>query len=265
MSDDDRSPSRSTPSLHLAIRCLDLTSLDGDETKEQVVELCDRAVGPGPEDSSIPSVAAVVLYPSMVSVAANELAGSGVRVASVAGFPEADGPLENRLAEIRRAVADGADEIDIVLNRPLFESGRADEAAEEIRRAKVAAGSSTLKVILETGELGSADRIREASVLAMGAGAQFLKSSTGKVGTGATPEAAVTMMEAARDFHRETETAVGIKVSGGVRTAEQALTYLDLLESKLGADWLTPERFRIGASSLLDDLVARVLKDRSAG
>ena len=264
MSEDPSTPS-TTPSLHLAIRCLDLTSLEGNETKEQVVELCERAIRPDPEDPSIPSVAAVVLYPSMVSVAANELGGSGVRIASVAGFPAAEGPLEERLAEIRRAVADGADEVDIVLKRPLFLSGRVKEAAEEIRLAREAAGSSTLKVILETGALQTAERIRDAATIAMKAGAQFIKSSTGKVRAGVTLDAALVMMEAARDFHRETGTAVGIKVSGGVRTSTQAISYVDLLESTLGPDWRTPELFRIGASSLLYELVNHARVERSDG
>jgi deoxyribose-phosphate aldolase len=254
---EGRSLSSTSPSLDLAIRCIDLTSLDGEETKEQVLELCDRAVRPDPEDASIPSVAAVVLYASKVSVAADRLGGTGVLVASVAGFPGAEGRLEDRLAEIRRAVADGADEVDIVLNRPLFLAGSTQEAAEEIRRAREAAGSSTLKVILETGELQTSERIREAAMVAMQAGAQFIKSSTGKVASGVTPESALVMMEAARDFQRETGAVVGIKVSGGVRTAQQAMRYLDLLESTLGPEWLTPDRFRIGASSLLDDIVTR--------
>ena len=244
-----------TPSFDLAIRCLDLTSLDGDETPEQVGQLCERALHPDPKDETTPSVAAVVLYPAMVKVAADLLQGTDVRVASVAGFPRAEGTLEARLVEVRRAVEDGADEVDVVMNRPLFLTDRV-EAAEEIRRAKEAAGPATLKVILEAGELETPARIREASLLAMAAGADFLKSSTGKVGSGVSPEAALVMMGAVRDFHRDNGTPVGIKVSGGVRTAEQAIAYLHQAEVTLGPDWLTPERFRIGASGLLGDLVA---------
>ncbi len=250
-----------TTSLELAIRCLDLTSLDGDETPEQIAKLCDRALRPDPDNAEIPSVAAVVLYPALVNDAASRLRDTKVRVASVAGFPSAEGPLEDRLAEIRGAVEDGADEVDIVLNLPLFLSDPA-EAAEEIRRAKEATGSLTLKVILETGLLETPERIREAALLAMSAGADFLKSSTGKVGPGVSPEAAMVMMETARDFHRDNGTAVGIKVSGGVRTAEQALTYLQMLEDTLGPEWLTPARFRIGASSLLAELVTRARAER---
>jgi deoxyribose-phosphate aldolase len=259
----DLSPSNATPSSHLAVRCLDLTSLDGDETEERIRALCDRAVQPDPNDPEIPSVAAVVLYPAKVAEAAGRLAGTAVKVASVAGFPSAEGPLEVRLAEIRRAVEDGAAEIDIVLNRPLFLSGRTDEARVEIRRAKEAAGSATLKVILETGKLESPARIRDAAMLAMTSGADFIKTSTGKVGTGATIAGAKAMMEAAGEFHGDTGIGVGIKVSGGVRTAEQAMDYLELLEDTLGSAWLTPDRFRIGASALLDDLVVGMRAERS--
>ena len=263
MSQGLASSSSATPSFHLAIRCLDLTSLDGEETEEQVVALCDRAVRPDPNDPEVPAVAAVVLYPGMVRVAARRLRGTGVKVASVAGFPSAEGPLDVRLAEIRRAVEDGADEIDIVLNRRLFLAGGTEEAQTEIRRAKEAAGPATLKVILETGKLESPARIRDAAMLAMTSGANFLKTSTGKVGTGATLAAAMAMMAAAGEFHGDTGIAVGVKVSGGVRTSEQAMSYLELAEDTLGATWLTPDRYRIGASALLGDLVARLRAERS--
>jgi deoxyribose-phosphate aldolase len=261
-------PSRAhpiAPALELAIRCLDLTSLEGSETQEQVRSLCEKAVRPAPNDPDVPSVAAVVLYPAMVLEAVERLKGTGVKVASVAGFPIADAPLDDRLEEIRGAVRSGADEIDIVLNRALFLSGRGAEAAEEITRAKEASGSALLKVILETGELGSVERITEASSLAMSAGAEFLKTSTGKVGEGATEAAAWAMMEEVRAFHMETDRAVGVKISGGVRQTEQALRYEELVEQTLGLDWLTPERFRIGASSLLDDLVEGLRRARSIG
>jgi deoxyribose-phosphate aldolase len=251
-----------TSSLHLAIRCLDLTSLEGTETSAQIAALCDRAIRPDPENHETPSVAAVVVYPPFVSIAAERLRGTGVKVATVIGFPVPTEPLPKRLAEIHAALDAGADEIDIVLNREAFLSGRKEEAGEEISKSKEAAGSAPLKVILETGELASEERIRKAAMLAMSAGADFLKSSTGKVGTGATPEAALAMMEAVRGFHEQGGRAVGVKLSGGIRTTDQALGYIEMLEEKLGPDWLTPERFRIGASALLDDLVARL---RAAG
>ena len=250
--------------LDLAIRCMDLTTLEGADTPGKVVAVCAKAVRPDPTDATIPSVAAVVIYPALVPVAAGQLKGTGVHVASVAGaFPSGLGPLDERLAEIRDAVQMGADEIDIVLNRSAFLSGRYRQAFEEIAASKEACGATTLKVILETGELGSFDQVRRASVLAMAAGADFIKSSTGKIGVGATPPAALCMMEAARDFFHETGRRVGVKVAGGVRQSKQAIHYLVLVYETLGADWMTPDRFRIGASSLLNDVLMQIHKERS--
>jgi deoxyribose-phosphate aldolase len=187
-----------------------------------------------------------------------------VHVASVAGgFPAGLGPLEARLQEIRDVVAMGADEVDIVLNRSLFLGGRYQQAFEELLAAREAAGSAHLKVILETGELGSYDRVRQASVLAMAAGADFIKTSTGKIGVSATLASGLCMMEAARDFHGDTGRAVGIKVAGGVRKAKDAIRYLVVLHETLGQDWMTPDRFRIGASSLLNDLLMQIGKERT--
>jgi len=250
--------------LDLAIRCMDLTTLEGADTPGKIVAVCAKAVRPDPMDATIPSVAAVVIYPALVPVAAGQLKGTGVHVASVAGaFPSGLGPLDERLAEIRDSVQMGADEIDIVLNRSAFLSGRYRQAFEEIAASKEACGATTLKVILETGELGSYDQVRRASVLAMAAGADFIKSSTGKIGVGATPPAALCMMEAARDFFHETGRRVGVKVAGGVRQSKQAIHYLVLVYETLGADWMTPDRFRIGASSLLNDVLMQIHKERS--
>jgi deoxyribose-phosphate aldolase len=250
--------------LDLAIRSMDLTTLEGSDTVGKVVALCAKAVRPSPLDPSIPPVAAVCLYPQLVPVALEHLEGTGVRVASVAGgFPSGLGPLDARLREIRDVIEARVDEIDIVLNRSLFLGGRYAQAYEELVAAREVAGSTHLKVILETGELGSYDRVRQASVLAMCAGADFIKTSTGKIGTSATLPVALCMMEAARDFHRETGREVGIKVAGGVRTAKQAIHYLVLLYETLGADWMTPERFRIGASSLLNDVLMQIDKERT--
>jgi deoxyribose-phosphate aldolase len=220
-------------------------------------------VRPDPGDPEVPGVAAVVLYPPLVAMAAERLKGTGVRVATVIGFPAPAEPLAKRLAEIHAALDAGADEIDIVLDREAFLAGRKEEAGEQISRAKEAAGPAILKVILETGELGSGERIREAAMLAMSSGADFLKSSTGKTGTGATPEAALAMMEAVRGFHEQGGRAVGVKLSGGIRTTGQAMGYLEMLRETLGEDWLTPDRFRIGASALLDDLVASSRRARA--
>jgi deoxyribose-phosphate aldolase len=250
--------------LDLAVRCIDLTTLEGADTVGKIVALCAKAVRPDPIDPSIPSVAAVCLYPQLVPVAVEQLKGTGVHVASVAGaFPAGLGPLDARLAEIRDVVAAGAHEVDIVLNRSLFLGGRYGQAFEELAAAREAAGTVHLKTILEVGELGSYDRIRQASVLAMAAGADFIKTSTGKIGTGATLPAALCMMEAVRDFHRETGRAVGLKVAGGVRASKQSIQYLALVYETLGPDWLTPDRFRIGASSLLNDVLMQIQKERT--
>lgn len=250
--------------LDLAIRCMDLTTLEGTDTTGKIVAMCAKAVRPNPLDASIPSVAAVCLYPQLVPVAVAQLRNTGVHVASVAGaFPSGLGPLDARLREIGDVVAMGADEVDIVLNRSLFLGGRYAEAFEELVAARDAAGAAHLKVILETGELGSYDRIRQASMLAMAAGADFIKTSTGKIGVNATLPAALCMEEAVRDFVRDTGRAVGIKVAGGIRRSKQAIQYLVVLHETLGPDWLTPARFRIGASSLLNDVLMQLEKDRT--
>jgi deoxyribose-phosphate aldolase len=250
--------------LDLAIRCMDLTTLEGVDTTGKVVAMCAKAVRPNPLDDSIPSVAAVCLYPQLVPVALAHLKGTSVRVASVAGgFPSGLAPLGARLAEIREVVEAGAHEVDIVLNRSQFLGGRYAECFEELVAARDAAGEAHLKVILETGELGSYDRVRQASVLAMAAGADFIKTSTGKISTGAELGSALCMMEAARDFFHETGHRVGIKVAGGVRQSKQAIQYLVLLYETLGPDWMTPELFRIGASTLLNDVLMQIDKERT--
>lgn len=248
--------------LELAISCVDLTTLEGSDTPGKIVALCSKAVRPDPGDPAVPHVAAVCLYPMLVPIAVERLKGTGVAVASVAGgFPAGLTPLAVRLAEIREVVAMGADEVDIVLNRSLFLSGRYEQAFEELLAAREAAGDAHLKVILEVGELGSYDRIRQASVLAMAAGADFIKTSTGKIGVGATLPNALCMMEAIRDFHRDTGRRVGLKVAGGVRTSKLAIAYLVVLKETLGEDWLRPDMFRIGASTLLNDLLMQRTKE----
>jgi len=250
--------------LDLAIRCMDLTTLEGVDTTGKIVAMCAKAVRPDPFDASIPSVAAVCIYPQLVPVALGQLKNSGVKVASVAGsFPSGLGPLDARLREIREVVEMGADEVDIVLNRSLFLGGRYAQCFEELIAARQAAGSAHLKVILEVGELGSYDRVRQASVLAMAAGADFIKTSTGKISTGATLPSALCMMEAAREFFQETGRRVGVKVAGGIRRSKQAIQYLVLVFETLGADWMTPDRFRIGASSLLNDVLMQIDKERT--
>jgi deoxyribose-phosphate aldolase len=249
--------------LDLAIRCADLTTLEGADTPGKVTAVCSKAVRPDPTDPTIPSVAAVVVYPALVPVAAERLKGTGVHLASVAGgFPSGLAPLQERLDEIEQAVRWGADEIDIVLNRSAFLAGRYHQAFDEVAQSKEACGPAHLKVILEVGELGSYDQVRKASMLAMAAGADFIKTSTGKIGVSATYPSALCMMEAARDFHHQTGRAVGIKVAGGIRKAKEAWIYLVIAHETLGPTWLTPERFRIGASTLLNDLLMQVRKER---
>jgi deoxyribose-phosphate aldolase len=242
--------------LDLAIRCCDLTTLEGADTPGKVAALCAKAMHPDPTDATVPSVAAVCVYPAMVPVAVERLRGSGVLVASVAGaFPSGLGPLETRLDEIRRAVAAGADEIDMVLNRSAFLAGDFATAFDDIAASKEAAGAAHLKVILETGELGSYDQVRRASMLAMAAGADVIKTSTGKISPAATLPVALCMAEAIRDFDDQTGRPVGLKLAGGIRSAKQAWQYLVVVGETLGTDWLRPECFRLGASSLLNDLL----------
>ena len=250
--------------LDLAIRCTDLTTLEGSDTSGKIVAMCAKAVRPDPADPAVPSVAAVCLYPQLVPVAVEQLRGTQVRVASVAGgFPAGLTPLDARLQEIRDVVEMGADEVDIVLNRSLFLGGRYAQAFEELVAAREAAEGLHLKVILETGELGSYDRVRRASVLAMAAGADFIKTSTGKIGVSATLPAALCMMEAAREFFSETGRRVGIKVAGGVRASKDAIRYLVVLQETLGPTWMSPELFRIGASSLLNDVLMQIHRERT--
>ena len=250
--------------LDLAIRCMDLTTLEGADTPGKVAALCAKGLRPKPGDDSIPAVAAVCIYPALVPVAAAHVRGTGVRVASVAtAFPSGQSFSDVKLAETREAVAAGADEIDMVIDRGAFLAGDHERVYDEIGRVKDACGAAHLKVILETGELGTYDGVRRASILAMAAGADFIKTSTGKVQPSATLPVSLVMMEAIRDFHRETGRAVGFKPAGGIRTSKQAIAYLVLLWETLGEAWMTPERFRLGASSLLNDVLMQVEKERS--
>jgi deoxyribose-phosphate aldolase len=245
--------------LDLAIRCTDYTTLEGADTPGRVVQLCAKAVRPDPSDPSVPSVAAVCVYPEMVPTAVECLKNTGVGIASVAGaFPAGLGPLSAKLEEIRWVVEQGATEVDIVLNRSAFLSGHYGDAFDEIAASKDASASAHLKVILETGELGSYDQVRKASMLAMAAGADFIKTSTGKIGTSATLPVALCMAESIRDFAEQTGRAVGLKVAGGIRTAKQSWQYLVVIQETLGVEWMHPDRFRIGASSLLNELLLQL-------
>jgi deoxyribose-phosphate aldolase len=249
--------------LDLAISMVDLTTLEGADTPGRVASLCAKALHPDPHDASAPSAAAVCVYPDLVTHARNVLGASPVKVASVAtAFPSGRAPLSIKLLDVAEAVRAGADEIDMVIDRGAFLSGRLGQVFDEIVAVKAACGSAHLKVILETGELVTYDNVRRASWLAMLAGADFIKTSTGKIGVSATLPTALVMLEAVRDFGETTGTAVGVKVAGGIRSSKDALRYLVVVNETVGSAWLTPDRFRFGASSLLNDLLMQRLKQR---
>ncbi len=250
--------------LDLAIRCMDLTTLEGADTPGKVAALCSKALRPDPTDAHIPSVAAVCVYPNLVPTAVERVRGSSVKVASVAtAFPSGQSPLEAKLDEVRWVVEQGADEVDMVIDRGAFLSGRYAKVYDEIVRVKEACGEVHLKVILETGELGTYDNVRRASLLAMAAGADFIKTSTGKLPSAATLPVALVMLEAIRDVHDETGRAVGFKPAGGIRASKQAIQHLVLVHETLGPDWLTPDLYRLGASSLLNDVLMQIRKERT--
>jgi deoxyribose-phosphate aldolase len=250
--------------FELAVRMMDLTTLEGADTPGKVAALCSKAVRPDPVDGTIPPVAAVCVYPNLVPTAVARLRGTSVRVASVAtGFPSGQVPLEAKLDEVRWVVAEGADEVDMVIDRGAFLSGRYAKIYDEIVRTKEACGPAHLKVILETGELGTYDNVRRASLLAMAAGADFIKTSTGKISPAATLPVTLCMLEAIRDVHDETGRVVGMKPAGGIRAAKQAIQYLVVLHETLGLQWMTPDLFRFGASSLLNDVLMQIRKQKT--
>ena len=250
--------------LELAIRTIDLTTLEGADTPGKVAALCSKALRPDPVDPSIPAVAAVCVYPNLVPIAVERVRGTGVKVASVAtAFPSGQTPLDVKLAEVREVVELGADEVDMVIDRGAFLSGRYAKVYDEIVRVKEACGDAHLKVILETGELGTYDNVRRASLLAMAAGADFIKTSTGKLPSAATLPVALVMLEAIRDVYEETGRMVGMKPAGGIRVAKQAVQHLVLVHETLGPDWLTPDLYRLGASSLLNDVLLQIRKEKT--
>lgn len=254
--------------LKLVMSMMDLTTLEGKDSPEKVRSLCRKAIRPYERDEAelgerIPSVAAVCVYPNLVPIAKEELAGSTVRVASVAtGFPSGQYPLKVKVADVRAAVRDGADEIDMVINRGAFLAGRYDEVADEIRAVVEACGEARLKVILETGELETYDNVRRASDLAIACirPGDFIKTSTGKVSPAATMPVTLCMLEAIRDEFLRSGRVTGMKPAGGIRTAKLALHYLVMVKETLGDAWLTPDRFRFGASSLANDLLRQIVK-----
>ena len=247
--------------LDLAIRMIDLTTLEGQDTPGKVRALCAKAKRPDPSDPSTPQVAAVCVYPDLVATAKRELNGSGINVASVAtAFPSGRSSLAIKIQDTKDAVAAGADEVDMVIDRGAFLSGRYGMVFDEIAAIREAAGDAHLKVILETGELVTYDNVRRASWLAMLAGADFIKTSTGKVSPAATLPVTLVMLEAVRDYHETTGLHIGVKPAGGIRTAKDAIKYLVTVNETAGPDWLDPELFRFGASSLLNDLLMQRTK-----
>jgi deoxyribose-phosphate aldolase len=250
--------------LDLAVRMMDLTTLEGADTPGKVAALSSKAMRPDPSDLTVPPVAAVCVYPNLVPVALERVKGSGVLVASVAtAFPSGQSPLEIKIEEAARVAEMGADEIDMVIDRGAFLAGNYARVYDEVRRIKEACGDAHLKVILEAGELETYDNIRRASVLAMAAGADFIKTSTGKVNPASTLPGSLVMMEAIRDFYGQTGRAVGMKSAGGIRTAKEAISYLVVLYETLGPEWMTPDRYRFGASSLLNDVLMQIRKERT--
>jgi deoxyribose-phosphate aldolase len=247
--------------LKLAFSMMDLTTLEGKDTPGKVAFVCGKAMQPMDQRYEVPPCAAVCVYPNLVRSAKRLLGTSGVRVASVAtAFPTGLMPLKLKLQEVRSAARDGADEIDMVIDRGQFLAGNHHRVSDEIAATKEACGAARLKVILETGELQTYDNVRIASDLAMRAGADFIKTSTGKVTPAATMPVTLVMLEAIRDYFYETGIRIGMKPAGGIKTAKQALAYLVMVKETLGDDWLTPDLFRFGASTLANDLLMQIAK-----
>jgi deoxyribose-phosphate aldolase len=250
--------------LDTAVSMIDLTTLEGNDTPGKVRTLCVKAVHPDPTDPQCPRVAAVCLYPDLIADAVAQLAGSGVAVASVAtAFPSGRASRAVRLADVREAVAAGAGEVDMVIDRGAFLAGRYSQVFDDIVAVKQECGAAHLKVILETGELATYDNVSRASWLALVAGADFIKTSTGKISPAATPGVAVTMLAVVRDFAAATGERRGVKLAGGIRSSKDALRYLVAVKEVAGEPWLSPDRFRFGASSLLNDLLMQRMKLRT--
>jgi deoxyribose-phosphate aldolase len=252
--------------LDLAISMVDLTTLEGQDTPGKVRALAAKAQRPDPTDPTCPATAAVCVYGDLVATTKQALGTSGVKVAAVAtAFPSGRAPMDVKLADTRDAVAAGADEIDMVIDRGAFLAGRYLEVFEEIVQVKEACRredgqSAHLKVILETGELQTLDNVRRASWLAMLAGGHFIKTSTGKIQPAATLPVCLVMLEAVRDFREATGTQIGVKPAGGIRTAKDAVKHLVMVNEVAGPDWLDPDWFRFGASTLLNDLLMQRMK-----
>ncbi len=250
--------------LKLALSMIDLTTLAGMDTEGKVIQLCQKAKRPHTSLPDLPHVAAVCVYPNMVKTAKKQLEGTDINVASVAAaFPSGMASLQTKLDETSQAVADGADEVDMVISRGKFLKGDYNYVFDEIAAVKEAGGDAHLKVILETGELQTYENVRKASDIAMHAGADFIKTSTGKIKPAATQPVTLVMLEAIRDFYYKTDRMLGMKPAGGISKAKQAIQYLVLVKETLGNKWLTPNYFRFGASSLANDLLMQIIKQQT--
>ena len=250
--------------LLLALNMIDLTTLEGKDTEGKVKQLCYKAKHLHDAYPGLPTVAAVCVYPSMVKTAKDALGESGVKVASVAtAFPSGQAPRDIKIRDTRYAVQNGADEVDMVISRGKFLQGEYNFVFDEIAAIKEACGTARLKVILETGELGSYDKVRKASDIAMYAGADFIKTSTGKISPAATLPVTLVMLEAIRDFYYDTGKKIAMKPAGGISKSKQALHYLVMVKEILGDEWLNNEWFRFGASSLANDLLMQIVKDKT--
>jgi deoxyribose-phosphate aldolase len=245
--------------LRLILNMIDLTTLEGKDTPGKVKQLCSKAMRPDPTRDDLPTTAAICVYPAMVPVAAEALAGSGVHLAAVATyFPSGQAPTSMRLDDVAQTVKAGADEIDMVIDRGAFLAGDYLKVFEDVVAVKEACGDAHLKVILEVGELGTYDNVRKASMLAMAAGPDFIKTSTGKISPASTREVTLVMLEAIRDYQDMTGIKMGMKPAGGIRTSKDAIKYLVMLQETLGPDWMTNEKFRFGASSLANDVLMQI-------
>ncbi len=250
--------------LRLALSMIDLTTLEGKDSAGKVKQLCYKAMHPHDALPGLPTVAAICVYPTMVGIAKKALEGSKIRVASVAtAFPSGQAPRDVKLRDTRYAVQQGADEIDMVISRGRFLAGEYNFVFDEIAAIKEACGNARLKVILETGELGTLDKVRRASEIAMHAGADFIKTSTGKIQPAATMPVTLVMLEAIRDFYYKTGKMIGMKPAGGISTAKSALQYLVMLNETLGPKWMSNEWFRFGASSLANYILMQLMKQRT--
>jgi len=247
--------------LHLALSMIDLTTLEGKDSPGKVKQLCYKASHLHDSFPGLPNVAAICVYPTMVSIAKKALEGTEINVASVAtAFPSGMADMNSKLDEVKSVIDAGADEVDMVISRGKFLRGDYQYVSDEIAQVKDACGDTHLKVILETGELVTLDNVRLASDIAMESGADFIKTSTGKVSPAATPAVVLTMLEAIRDFQTKTEKKIGMKPAGGIGKAKQAIQYLVMINETLGNDWLSPDLFRFGASSLANDVLMQIVK-----